>query len=111
MDGVHAFATESTSHPLHPGLIIRPCLCGIPVRHHQLGIWIEGAARGGVGAAGPAAMAHAPLQLETGGLVNAAALGRTGDTQRVVSLRLDSIDSGFPFSWLFLLRDISEWLA
>jgi hypothetical protein len=24
---------------------------------------------------------------------------------------LESVDSGFPFSWLFLLRDISEWLA
>jgi hypothetical protein len=31
--------------------------------------------------------------------------------ERVVSLSLDSIDSGFSISWLFLLRDISEWLA
>ena len=31
--------------------------------------------------------------------------------ERAMSLSLDSIDSGFPFSWLFLLRDISEWLA
>ena len=31
--------------------------------------------------------------------------------ERVVSLSLDSIDSGFSISWLFLLRDINEWLA
>jgi hypothetical protein len=66
MDGVHAVSTEPTPHPLHPRIIIRPGLRGVPVGHNQPGIWIEGAAWGGVGAAGPAAMAHTPLQAETG---------------------------------------------
>jgi hypothetical protein len=41
------------------------------------------------------------------------AVGRraSGVLLLVVSLSLDSIDSGFSISWLFLLRDISEWLA